>query len=77
MDFFFDDNKYHTFDLKAADENGENPFHKPQFLMISLALGGSWGGKIDDAVMPQKFLIDHVRVFKEKDAGQESKASAK
>jgi beta-glucanase (GH16 family) len=77
MDFFFDDNKYHTFDLKAADENGENPFHKPQFLMINLALGGSWGGKIDDAVMPQKFLIDYVRVFKEKDAGQESKASAK
>jgi len=77
MDFFFDNQKYHTFELKAADENGENPFRKPQFLMINLALGGAWGGKIDDAIMPQKYLIDYVRVFKEKDGGQESNASAK
>jgi beta-glucanase (GH16 family) len=76
MDFFFDGKKYHTFELKAADENGENPFRKPQFLMVNLALGGAWGGKIDDAIMPQKFLIDYVRVFKEKDGGQESKAPA-
>ena len=77
MDFFFDDKKYCTFDLKAADERGENPFRKPQFLMVNLALGGAWGGQIDDAIMPQKFLIDYVRVFKEKVGGQESKASAK
>jgi beta-glucanase (GH16 family) len=77
MDFFFDDQKYHTFDLKAADEQGENPFRKPQFLMINLALGGAWGGKIDDAIMPQKFLIDYVRVYKEKDGSQESKTPVK
>jgi beta-glucanase (GH16 family) len=77
MDFFFDDRKYHTFELKAADEKGENAFRKPQFLMMNLALGGSWGGKIDDAIMPQKFLIDYVRVYKEKDGGQESKVPAK
>jgi beta-glucanase (GH16 family) len=70
MDFFFDDQKYHTFELNAADENGQNSFRKPQFLMINLALGGAWGGKIDDAIMPQKFLIDYVRVYKEKDASQ-------
>jgi hypothetical protein len=45
--------------------------------MMNLALGGSWGGKIDDAIMPQKFLIDYVRVYREKDGGQESKAPAK
>jgi beta-glucanase (GH16 family) len=75
MDFFFDDKKYHTFELKAADENGENPFRKPQFLMVNLALGGAWGGKIDDVIMPQKFLIDYVRVYKERD-GEKSKATA-
>ncbi len=76
MDFFFDEKKYHTFELKAADEKGENPFRKPQFLMINLALGEAWGGKIDDAIMPQKYLIDYVRVYKEKGRGQESKAPA-
>ncbi len=70
MDFYFDDKKYHTFELSAADENGENPFRKPQFLMINLALGGEWGGKIDDSIMPQKYLIDYVRVYREKDAGK-------
>ena len=70
MDFFFDDKKYHTFELNTADEKGENPFRKPQFLMINLALGGEWGGKIDDAIMPQKYLIDYVRVYREKNANQ-------
>ena len=36
---------------------------------INLALGGSWGGKIDDAVLPQKYLIDYVRVY-QKDIAQ-------
>jgi beta-glucanase (GH16 family) len=77
MDFYFDDKKYHTFELKLADENGRNPFRKPQFLMINLALGGSWGGKIDDAILPQKYLIDYVRVFKAKDGGQASSPAAR
>jgi hypothetical protein len=32
-------------------------------LLINFALGGSWGGKIDDSVLPQKYLIDYVRVY--------------
>jgi hypothetical protein len=27
-------------------------------------VGGSWGGPIDDTVLPQQYLIDYVRVFK-------------
>jgi beta-glucanase (GH16 family) len=77
MDFFFDDQKYHTFALPAADEKGGNPFRQPQFLMINLALGGAWGGKIDDTIMPQKFLIDYVRVYQEKDSGQQTVAPAR
>jgi len=26
-------------------------------------LGGSWGGPMDDAVLPQQFQIDYVRVY--------------
>jgi hypothetical protein len=39
----------------------DNPFRKPHYLLINLALGGAWGGEIDDAVLPQKYLIDYVR----------------
>jgi beta-glucanase (GH16 family) len=69
MDFFFDRKKYYSFDVKGADDQGQNPFHQPQYLLINLALGGSWGGTLDDSVLPQKYLIDYVRVY-QKDADQ-------
>lgn len=70
MDFFLDQKKYHSFDVKAADDQEQNPFHQPQYLLVNLALGGSWGGKIDDSVLPQKYLIDYVRVY-QKDTAQQ------
>ncbi len=63
MDFYFDDKVYHTFNLDDAAENGYNPFRDPHYLLINLAFGGSWGGKIDDSIFPQKYLIDYVRVY--------------
>ncbi|XQF90031.1 glycoside hydrolase family 16 protein [Pseudoalteromonas espejiana] len=40
-------------------------FDEPMYLIINLAIGGSWGGKhgIDDSIFPQQFLIDYVRVY--------------
>lgn len=66
FDFYFDDTKYYTFPLNKAGFGKENPFRKPQFLLVNLALGGSWGGKIDDAILPQRYLIDYVRIYQEK-----------
>ena len=63
IDFFFDETKYHTFIIDKAGKGENNPFRKPHYLLINLALGGSWGGPIDDTVLPQKFLIDYVRVY--------------
>jgi beta-glucanase (GH16 family) len=66
MDFFFDDEKIHTFLIEKANDGAYNPYHNPQYLLISLALGGSFGGPIDDAALPQRFLVDYVRVYREK-----------
>jgi len=63
MDFFFDDQKYFTFAIDEAGTGPDNPFRKPHYLLINLALGGSWGGPMDDAVLPQRYLIDYVRVY--------------
>lgn len=63
MDFYFDQTTYHSFPLAKAGETAENPFHKPHYLLVNLALGGSWGGRIDDTILPQKFLVDYVRVY--------------
>lgn len=43
--------------------NGSNPFHRPQYLLLNLALGGDNGGGIDDAAFPVKYEIDYVRVY--------------
>ena len=40
-----------------------NPFTRPQYLLLNLALGGDNGGTIDDAAMPMKYEIDYVRVY--------------
>ena len=60
MDFFCDRAKYFTFNLSKADDAGTNPYRKPQYLLLNLALGGGYGGPIDDENLPQKF-VDRLR----------------
>jgi hypothetical protein len=69
MEFYYDQTKVHSYDLKLADEKGENPFRKPQYLLINLALGGSWGKQIDDTILPQEYRVDYVRVYQKAPAG--------
>ena len=62
IEFFYDDRLYFTFNTGTADNGADNAFHKPFYLLINLAMGG-WGGDIDDSVLPQKYLIDYVRIY--------------
>jgi beta-glucanase (GH16 family) len=41
------------------------PFDAPQYLILNLAIGGSWGGQkgVDPEIFPQRYLIDYVRVY--------------
>jgi beta-glucanase (GH16 family) len=68
MDFYYDQNKYFTYPLDKAGSGDKNPFHKPHYLLMNLAIGGSWGGQkgIDDAVFPQTYEIDYVRIYQKK-----------
>lgn len=63
IEFFFDDMRYFTFKTAAADAGAANAFRQPHYLLLNLALGGSWGGRIDDSALPQPFVIDYVRVY--------------
>ena len=60
-----DGERYFTF---AKEPGGDRvwPFDGPHYLILNLAIGGSWGGQkgIDDAAFPAKFLIDYVRVYR-------------
>ncbi len=67
MRFFVDGRRYFT-----CTNDGKGiaswPFDAPQYLILNLAIGGSWGGQkgIDEKIFPQRFLIDYVRVYKQK-----------
>ena len=41
----------------------DNPFRRPQYLLLNFAVGGDWGGPVDAGVFPQQYVVDYVRVF--------------
>jgi len=69
IDLFVDDKKYSSFDTSVAENAGQNPFHKPHYLILNLALGGNWGGPvIDDSIFPQRMVVDYVHIYQKQAA---------
>jgi beta-glucanase (GH16 family) len=66
IDVFVDGQKYFTFRNEGTGSRTW-PFDKPQYLLINLAIGGSWGGQrgIDDSRFPHRYLVDYVRIYKQ------------
>ncbi len=66
IDVFVDGQKYFTFRNEGTGSRTW-PFDKPQYLLLNLAIGGSWGGQkgIDDSRFPHRYLVDYVRVYKQ------------
>jgi len=64
--FYYDDLKYFVFDLSHANHSKDNPFRKDFYLLLNLALGreGTLGGKLDDKILPLKYEVDYVRIYK-------------
>jgi beta-glucanase (GH16 family) len=63
LSFYFNDSLYHSFNINKANYKNTNPFKKPFYLIINLAMGANWPGPIDDDALPQSFVIDYVRVY--------------
>ncbi len=63
IEFSIDGKIYYKFIISEADTIN-NPFRKPFFLIINLAIGGTWGGPVDEAIFPQEYLIDYVKIYK-------------
>ena len=60
-----DDRPYFQFDREASGGHDVWPFDAPQYLILNIAVGGTWGGEkgVDDAVFPQRMEVDYVRVY--------------
>jgi beta-glucanase (GH16 family) len=60
--WFVDDIEYHTF-ASAGPFDGLKPFNDPMYLILNLAIGGTWPEAPDPNVYPQYFRIDWVRYW--------------
>ncbi|MDX1933279.1 MAG: glycoside hydrolase family 16 protein [Capsulimonadales bacterium] len=65
LDFFVDDKKFFTY---ANDGKNVWTFDKKYYLLVNLAIGGSWGGQkgVDATAFPQQYLIDFIRVYEKR-----------
>jgi len=65
IDFFVDDQKYFTY-LNDGSGTASWPFDADQYLILNLAIGGSWGGQmgVDLSLFPHLYYIDYVRVYR-------------
>ncbi|HYW94137.1 MAG TPA: glycoside hydrolase family 16 protein, partial [Bacteroidales bacterium] len=66
MKFYIDsvDNIIYTY--APPIKNDQNwPFNQPLFLIMNVAVGGTWGGSmgIDNSIFPQTMEVDYVRVY--------------
>lgn len=50
--------------INGSIGHGTNPFKKPQYLLLNLAMGGDNGGSFSPSDLPQQYLIDYVRVYR-------------
>jgi beta-glucanase (GH16 family) len=65
IDVFVDGQGYFSFPKEPGGDTVW-PFDRPQYLILNLAIGGSWGGQqgIDDAAFPARYVVDYVRVYR-------------
>jgi beta-glucanase (GH16 family) len=65
IDAFVDDTLYFSY-VNEHDGWRSWPYDQAFHLILNVAVGGMWGragGGIDDAIFPQRMLVDYVRVY--------------
>ncbi len=64
MDFSVDGKVYFTYQNEKSGVEAW-PFGQRFYLILNIAIGGSWGGQkgIDNAIFPQRMEVDWVRVY--------------
>lgn len=64
IDIFVDGKRFFT-SYNQNSGNDQWPFHKDFHIVLTLAVGGNWGGikGVDPNIWPRAMLVDYVRVY--------------
>ena len=64
--FFYDGREVACF-VRGANgsdtSEGGWPFDQPFYLILNIAVGGFWGGPVDESMLPYAMEVEHVRVY--------------
>ena len=74
IDMFVDDVLYFTYMNEGTGWEAW-PYDHAYNLIINIAMGGAWGsagGPTDDSALPQKLLVDWVRIYQLPGTGSEA-----
>lgn len=63
LTFLLDGKKIETFTKSPKDKEDEWPFNKPYFLILNLAVGGSFGGPLLEDDLPFLFQVKSIEVY--------------
>ncbi|MDI6453156.1 glycoside hydrolase family 16 protein [Peloplasma aerotolerans] len=61
--FYIDQAKYVTFTKQENATIEQWPFNQNFYLILNLAIGGNWGGAIDDLIFPVSMQIKYVKIY--------------
>ena len=63
--FLLDGVEVASFQKQHGETEIEWPFNQPFYLIFNTALGGSWGGPIDESILPTSMHIQRVSYYQE------------
>jgi beta-glucanase (GH16 family) len=63
VEYFVDNNKYLTVFNEGTGWEAW-PFDRPEYLLLNVAMGGGWGGAVDDSAVPTRMEIQYVRFYR-------------
>jgi len=63
ISFSVDQIKVASFQKESGDTESEWPFDQPFYLIMNIAVGGTWGGEIDESALPYRLEVKSVQVW--------------
>jgi beta-glucanase (GH16 family) len=62
LKMYVDDSLYFEYQNEGLGES-KWPYDKPFYLILNVAIGGAWGGEVDQDAFPQTMEVDYVRIY--------------